>query len=134
MIYSYRMTIPKSTTKANPTTYLLSLPHGIIHRLIVGFPPGPHATAHVAIWHKEHQIFPSDPDQDFGWDWYVLDTPEWYPIEDFPYSISIRGWNDDTVYPHQVWIAVAILPREILMPPSEAAGILQRLSKLIFGK
>ena len=134
MIYSHILSIPKNTSKYTPTTHDLNLPHGIIHRLIVGFPPGCNATAHLAVFHKEHQIFPSDPDEDFAWGAYVMDWPEFYSIEDAPYFVSLRGWNDSTQYSHAVWIAVGVLPREVLLPASQEMGILKRLGSLIFGK
>ena len=133
MIYSHTLEIPASTTQTDPLTHELLLPHGIIHRLLVGFPPGPNTLAHLQIFRADHQIWPSDPDQDFAWAEHVMDWPEWYEVEGVPYSVSLRGWNTSTRFTHRVWVAVGVLPRQSLQGPSGGMHVLRKLDRLLFG-
>ena len=109
------------------------LGHGIIHRVDVGFPPGPQGLLHVAIDRDGRQLYPSNPQGNWAWDNLTQQFPTWFELEVEPFTVVARTWNDDDTFAHEVTLQFLILPREILLPPRQETGVLQRLSRVISG-
>jgi len=115
MLFQASITIPKNTTKANPTTAYLKIAHGIITKFMVRPRPGHASLAHLVILHHEHQIAPSTENMDLHGDAFPLDWEEYYEMYHEPYELKLNGWNDDDTYPHTFDVYVAILPRKAIM-------------------
>ena len=109
MLFETSITIPITATKASPTVEMLGIAHGIITKIMVRPRPGHHALAHCVILHHEHQIAPSTEGMDITGDSHAIDWEEYYPIDQPPYELKIKGWNDDDTYEHTFDIFVAIL-------------------------
>lgn len=115
MLFEASLTIPKSTTEANPTEAILKIAHGIITKFMVRPRPGHAALAHLVILHHEHQIAPSTEGMSFTGDTFPIDWEEYYESYQPPYELKLRGWNDSTLYPHTFDVFVAVLPRKALI-------------------
>lgn len=103
MFYRYSLTIPADTTQEDSLQIPLYLSYGIVHQVELGFPPGCAGLVHASIWHLEHQAWPSNPDHNFGWDDYnIRIINEHFPLLAPPYFMTLRAWNDDTIYPHTI--------------------------------
>lgn len=134
MIFVHTVSTPAGTTEASPQRTELSLNLGILHRLDVGFPPGPQGLLHAAIERDGRQLYPSNPQGDFAWDDSIQNYPTWFELEVEPFAVVARTWNDDVTYAHDVTLTFLILPREVLQPPRPEAGILQRLGAVVGGR
>lgn len=138
MLFTWDINIPKNTTKDDPEEEKLELAHGIITWVSVLFPPGCHRLAQCAIFHHEHQIFPSRSDQSLSGDTFPLEWTEYYEMYQPPYDLLARCWNDDDTYPHKITIRIAVLPRKAVMASAivdAIKGILGLLSpRKIFTK
>jgi len=134
MIFEYDLTIAAAQTQRVPATQELQLARGIIHKVELIFPPGCHHKVFVVIRRGLNQVFPTNPDGQFKGDTHPVSYPVWYPMETGPYRLKAYGWAPDTTYPHTVIIRLGILPREILQPPSETAGILTKIKDILFGR
>jgi len=121
MLYTTQLTIPANTTRASPATATLTLAPGVVNRVMVGFPFGCANLAHVAIFEREHQVWPGDPDEDFSWDDFIFAWDEDHELEGPPYELEIRGWNEDDTYPHTILLAMALTD---ITKAREARGIL----------
>lgn len=126
MFYRYSLTVPASTLVSAPATTIMYLAHGIIHQVEVGFPPGCAALVHVAIFRFEHQAWPTNPDGDFAWDDYnVVIRQENFGLVHRPYTLSLRAWSEDTVYPHTIACRIGIKKPELHRPGSWVARLLK---------
>jgi len=115
MLFEASITIPKNTTKANPTVETIKIAHGIITKFMVRPRPGHAALAHLVILHHEHQIAPSTEMMDFSGDSHPIDWEEYYESYQPPYELKLKGWNTDDTYPHTFDVFVAILPRKAIL-------------------
>lgn len=114
----YRFGIPTTTddTKASPKKTILPLTKGIVHQLDVVFPPGCAGTLHVIIRDALHQVWPTNPDENFAADGQVITFKEHYDLEEEPYELQAYTWLEDASHPHSCIIRLGILPRRILTP------------------
>jgi len=115
MLFQASITIPKSTTKASPTTETLKIAHGIITKFMVRPRPGHASLAHLIIRHHEHQIAPSTEDMDLHGDAAPIDWEEYYESYQPPYELKLEGWNDSVTFSHTFDVFVAILPRKAIL-------------------
>lgn len=126
MFYRYSLTVPPSTSQADPVTTTMHLAHGIIHQVEVGFPPGCAGLVHVAVFRFEHQAWPTNPDGEFAWDDYnVVITNEDFGLVTRPYTLSLRAWSEDTSYPHTIACRIGIKKPELHRPGSWVGRLLK---------
>lgn len=104
MFYVYRLDIPANTAKADAERITCKLTHGFVRRVSVSFPPGPMGLAHVVIYRYEHQVWPTNPDESFAWDNVTIEFEEEFDLTERPHTLSIRGWNEDDTYSHEVTV------------------------------
>lgn len=102
MLYIHRLAIPANTAKADMERTDFKLPSGTLTKVEVAFPPGPHGLAHVKIFHDEHQIFPANDDEDYAWDDVTIEWEGEYQLLENWNGLSLRGWNLDDTYEHEV--------------------------------
>ena len=126
MFYSYTLTVPAGTPVTAPVIVLMPLDYGMVHQIEVGFPPGCAGLVHVAIWHCEHQAFPSNPDGDFAWDDYnIIIRNEAYPIDVKPYLFTLRGWAPSAALAHTVTCRIGLRLPDLNRPGSWLSRILK---------
>ncbi len=131
MIYSYAFAIPANTPQGSPETYDLKLTHGIIHRVEVEFPPGCAGLAHLVVERYGSQLWPTNPDGDLASDDYAIAWDEDYELTEAPYSVKLRGWNDDDTYAHTITLRVALASVSPMDALTEMRYILRRLASLV---
>lgn len=134
MIFLHNVSTPAGTLESAPQETELGLGYGILHRLDVAFPAGPQGLLHVAIDRDGRQLYPSNPQGNFAWDDEYIPNPVWFSLEHEPFAVVARTWNDDDELAHQVTLQFLILPREILQPAREDAGLLSRLGRIVGGR
>ena len=123
MLFQASITIPKDTASTAPTVATFDIAKGIITRFMVRPRPGHSGLAHLVILHHNHQIAPSNPDGDLHGDIHPLDWEDYYESYEPPYTLELRGWNDDDTYPHTFDVFVAILPRKAVLAYAIADAI-----------
>lgn len=129
MYYEFDLFLPPSTPEYTPVRKDVKLTHGVIHRIEVGFPAGCAGLAHVSIYQGANQLWPTNPDGSFATDNWVIVINEFYELTQPPYTLTLVGWNFDTVFPHTPKIRFGILPRWVLQPEQGLARILQTLAR-----
>ncbi len=108
MEYVFRLTIPANTPKSSPERLNCQLTHGIINHVSVCFPPKKCNLAHLVIYRFEHQVWPTNPEESFAWDDYTIEFDEEFELLEWPYTMSIRGWNEDDTYEHTITVRFEI--------------------------
>lgn len=128
MFYVYTLYVPANTPKTTPVTTTMHLTAGIVHQVELSFPPGCAALAHAAIYHFEHQVWPTNPEEDFAWDDYTITLPrQAHRMSSPPYDLSLRAWSEDDFFPHTITCRLAVK-----IPEPHRAG--SWIAKLIKGE
>ena len=117
------MTVAANTSEANAVEETIDLSHGIITRVIFRPRPGHSALLHCRVFHRRHQIFPDNADDDLHGDTFPVEWEEWYEMFEKPFTLTILAWNDDDTYPHTFDIAFAVLPKMAAFPYAIAKAI-----------
>jgi len=133
MIYEYDLVIPANTPANAPIRLDMPLVKGVVHKLGIWFRAGCRGEVKVVIRRALNQVWPTNPDGQFKGDFFPIEGPVWYELDELPYKLEAYGWSPDTAYDHTVSIRLWIESKEILLPGQQAIGIIERLGRLIFG-
>lgn len=109
MLYQTRLVIPASTPIGSPVESEVVLTQGVVSQVEIMFPPGSCGLAKVAIFHKEHRLWPSSPEEWFYADDYPFKWPEDFAVDEQPFLLRVEGYNEDILYPHEVICRFAML-------------------------
>ena len=131
MFYDYAVLIPAGTPEDDPVEQELNLTHGIIHRVEVEFPAGCRGYAYLAIYHREHQAFPTNINEAFNGEGYTIPIDEYFDLTEPPHNLLVRGWSPNAIYPHTITVRIGILPKEVLSPLTGIGGLFQKFFKLV---
>lgn len=116
MIYRFSISTDASTSESSAKETTLLIERGIIHQLDIFFPPGPSGLLHLQIFQSLHQLFPYNTGASFAAAGVNISFPEFIPIEQAPFTLTAKTWNDDDTNAHVVIIRMGILPRQIVAP------------------
>jgi len=130
MLYSRSMTVAANTPEANAAEQTIDLSHGVTTRVIFRPRPGHASLLHVRVFHRRHQIFPDNADDDLHGDTFPVEWEEWYEMFEKPFTLTILAWNDDDTYPHTFDIAFAVLPKYAALPFALARAFRDMVSLL----
>jgi len=123
VFYSRSLTIPPNTTEANALETTIVLAHGVITRVIFRPRPGNASLLHVRVFHRRHQIFPDNANDDLHGDFFPIEWEEWYEMFEKPFTLTIFAWNDSQRYAHAFDIAFAVLPKYAALPFAMAKAL-----------
>ena len=132
-MFTYDLEISANTSEGAPRELPVFLKHGVITRVNIVFPPGCAGLAHLQVFDNGHQVWPENEGGSFRGDSEVVTFQCYYPLLYEPFGLRLVGWNEDDSYPHTPMVRFEVLPEELVRPPREELGILQRLGKLFFG-
>jgi len=130
VFYSRCITIPPNTTEALAPEQTIELSHGVITKVIFRPRPGHASLLHVRVFHRRHQIFPDNANDDLHGDFFPVEWPEWYEMFEKPFTLTIVAWNDSQRYAHTFDIAFAVLPRYAALPFAMAKALADVFSLL----
>jgi hypothetical protein len=128
MFYDFAVTVTAGKTEAAPKEQELKLTYGVIHQVEIEFPRGCKGYVYLALDHWEHQFLPTNPDEAFSGDGYVIVIKEHYPLITAPYSLYARAWAPSATYNHTITVRIGVLPESVLLP---LKGLGAKLKKLI---
>ena len=131
MLYTFAIIVPAGRAEATPLEQELNLCHGYIHRLNIRFPPGPQGMVYLAIYHREHQVWPNTPDEAFNGEDETVDSFEHFDLTEPPHNLLVRAWSPGTTYNHTITIRIGILPRAVLLPLAKLDGLLRKFFKIL---
>jgi hypothetical protein len=119
MYYDFDLTIPKNITIDNQIRADCKLNYGVLRRVSIWFPEGCAKLVHTRIYRFESQIFPSNIERYFCDNDYHIEFEEYYPILEKPYTLSVRGYNEDDFRPHTINFRFLVIHPEAI---SQATG------------
>uniref|UniRef100_A0A6M3Y2N6 Uncharacterized protein n=1 Tax=viral metagenome TaxID=1070528 RepID=A0A6M3Y2N6_9ZZZZ len=131
MFYDFAVTIPAGTLESAPIEQELNLTHGIIHRVELEFPAGCRGYAYLAIYHREHQILPTNINEAFNGEGYTIPIDEHFDLTEPPHNLLARGWSPNATYDHTITVRVGILPEEVVSPLTGVGAMFKKFFKLL---
>lgn len=112
MIYGGVISTPANTTAAAPLDTVVEITAGLIYHLKIVFPPGPAGLLHVQILDAAYQLFPTTQGQSLVGDNLALEWDELYDKAAAPYLLTVRTWNLDDTYAHELTALISLASRE----------------------
>jgi len=106
MIHTIPITVSSNVAPANPSVTILKLSACIITACAIEFPSGCSWLVGVRIKEKEHQLYPTTPDQWICSDGQLIRWDDNTQIVDAPYELVIETYNEDEIYDHTIRVYV----------------------------
>ena len=122
MIYEVTLTVPANTAQSAPASQEFFLHPGTVELVNIQLPPGCAGLVHAIIKANEHQIWPSQLDQNFHGDDLNVSFPEHMELGNSQNRFQLVAWSDDDTYEHEAIARLAVV---------EIGGTLQEAIALI---
>lgn len=106
MSYSTSLSISPLTTQALPASVTLPIVEGRITRIELLFPLGCAGLVGIWIEYQDRQILPHNNLNYYVADGETIDINVDIYINDPPYALKIRGFNQDDTFNHTVYVRV----------------------------
>jgi len=110
MIFVAAIKTPHLTTKAAPLSTQIPITKGKITQVMVFFPPGVNALAHIKLLYGLYQLFPGNEQGDFAGGDVLINWVEDVDITADPTVLTAVTWNDDDTYDHTITVHVVMTP------------------------
>jgi len=97
-------------------TYLqstLKVTKGLVYKVEIAFPPGCANLLKVRIFDGGHQTWPSNLDESFHTDGFVISFDDTLLKLAAPFQYTIHTVNEDTIYDHSVTIRIGMVSEEM---------------------
>ena len=137
MFYRYALLVPADTKENAPVEQEIELPPGIIHLVIVKFPPGCHQRVYFAVYQGASKMFPLTPDrlnnargyataalraqQREAMRGYLCGDDEEvtfkeHVVNKHGYHWTLVGFSPDSYYDHIITVRFGVLKEEEISP------------------
>lgn len=116
MHYSKALTVTAGTSASNPVTLTFKVVPQIVTRIRIYFPAGCAGLVRAALFQAEHQFAPSDTLDWFRGDDGAIDYEEYFDMRKGPNKITVKAWNTDDTYDHEILVDLTILSYAIASP------------------
>jgi len=130
--YSYTKTFTAGGSKDKPEELEMPCHWGILTDVTITFPAGCHGVCHVHIDESLHQIFPTNPEDDYALDDVTLPINDEYELLDATRKIYMRGYNTG-VYDHRITVTFRVKMPERYTPLEEALFRLIKILERLIG-
>lgn len=133
MIFSKTITSPYGHGITSYVDTVLKLASGFIYQFDIYFPTGSQGLLKVQLHEYKVQLYPFNPGEWFFGDGINISFPESHLIEQPPFQLVVRHYNEDEAYDHSFQLRIGIVATEIFIArflPSVAA---EAMAKIILG-
>lgn len=132
MSFAWDITIPATTTTANPIEKTLKLTYGIITKLEAKFAPGCHGLVKIKITRaKLFGILPTNPDEWITGDGETIRYATYLKMDDKPFELVFEGCSPLSSYEHVITVRIEMQPEEVASPYIILRDFVQIFKKLI---
>ena len=131
MFYDFAIVIAANTLESAPVEQTLKLTAGVIQKVSLLFPPGPHGMVKLKLMEGGHQFLPTNPEGYFCSDDEVLNIDEFYELTSGDYSLKAVAYSEGTLFPHTISLRIGILRPEEVEKSSGLMMALRRFFKLV---
>lgn len=130
MLHSKHITLPKGKTEATATISRFKFNKGVVSRVWIAFPPGCAGLVKLKCSHEGHPFLPVEEDAYIRGDSYTFDIPLMYEIKDNNEIVTIKAWNEDDVYDHEIDVMFLIVDKMWVQPVGAYEGIVAALASI----
>lgn len=120
MDYQISFFVPANTAEADAELHTLEIAPGMINLVYIKGRTGAAGLPRVRIYWGEKLLYPSSPDEWYHVDWTPIQFQEQLILYDYPYELTVKAYNLDQKYRHEVIVRVNIWPLEMLGTPMRA--------------
>ncbi len=131
MFYDFAVIVPADTLESAPKKQELKLTAGVIQKVAILYPPGPHGMVKLRLMDGGHQFLPTNPDGYFASDDEALNIDEYYPLSSTPYILQAVAYSPGTNYDHTIAIRIGVLRPEDIETTSPVVTGIKKLLKLV---
>lgn len=120
MFYEKRVVVPPLTTASEPVSQELLVHPGTVEQVEISFPAGCAALVGLKVFYWEHQIWPTNLEEDFRGDGELIRFAEDFELPGPPFRFRLVATNEDDTYQHQLLVRLKVAPlgdtlKEILL-------------------
>ena len=115
MIFTASIDTVKDTAKAAAQITRLPVAKGLVYRFEVEFPPGCCGLLHCQVFDGSYQVYPSSRDDSFHSDARNIGFDDCYLKTSAPFEFTIKTWNLDETWDHNIQVRIAIASSEAFM-------------------
>ena len=115
MFYRYALLVPADTPVNAPVEQEIFLDAGIIHRVIVKFPPGCHQRVYFALYQGANKQLPTGPAAWFCGDGENIDFREHIETK-HGYHWYMKGYSPGTLFAHTITVRIGVLREQDISP------------------
>ena len=129
MIYAKTITSPFGRDVTTYTDTVIRLSNGFIYQFDLYFPSGSQGLLKVQVNEYKVQLYPFTPGEYFYGDGIQISFPESHLIQNPPYELRVRHYNEDEAYDHQFQLRIGFVAAEEFIArflPSVAAEEMAR--------
>lgn len=126
MLFQCDLLIASGKTAADPATDTIKLCEGVIERYSVLFPAGCAGLVYVQVWLGGFQLLPWSRGLWLRGDDHLIEGSTSYPVGPAPRLLTVKGYNDDTLYPHTVTVKLEVntpSPIPLYLLPQDMLGM-----------
>ena len=109
MLFSQWITIPVGATEAEPHEETIKICKGTVRRVWVLIPVPSAWCVGVQVWYASWQMWPTSRGEWIPGGMVVVEFEESVVIDEPPLHFTVKGYNEDTVNEHKVWVAFNVL-------------------------
>jgi len=113
VIYQTTITTVKGPAAFTLKQSTLKVTKGLVYKVEIAFPPGCANLLKVRIFDGGHQMWPSNNDESFHTDGFVISFDDTLLKLAAPFQYNIHTVNEDTVYDHSVTIRIGMVSEEM---------------------
>ena len=130
-LYTVDLVVPAKTTEDKPEEETIEIEEGVIIRVEVFFPPGPHGMVHTQCFYGIRQLWPRPEGATSHLDGVTLRIPEHWKPPELPCKLTVRGWSPGTGYGHTITWMFYTLPPALAAPWLVIQDFIAILKKLM---
>jgi hypothetical protein len=119
VIFVSAITTAHNTPSSAPLLTVIPIVSGTISRVMIFFPPGVNALAHLKLLYGLYQLFPSNEQASFAGGDMQINWDEQIVVDTAPLEIVALTWNDDDTYDHTITVHVVVQPRVVNPTPAD---------------
>jgi hypothetical protein len=115
MFYDFAVVVPAGTTQDDPVEQRLKLTAGVIIKADIEFPAGCRGYVYLVVNDDGHQVWPTNPSEQFNTEDFTISMLEIYPVLTEPFELRAIAWSPQTNYDHTITIRIDLIRIEDLV-------------------